>query len=92
MLIGCMVPEARTSEAIGAVSVIRGMAQSIGSQVIAVMLATGAVIAPDAVALLPSATGFRITIAWIAGLTFCAVLISLLLRPTVEPMDTAEQC
>ncbi len=36
------VPEERTSEAIGAISVLRGMAQSIGSQVIAVMLAVGA--------------------------------------------------
>ncbi len=75
------VPEERTSEAIGALSVLRGMAQSIGSQVIAVMLTVGALLTPEGGAKIPSATGFTITMATIAGLTLAAALVSLLLRP-----------
>jgi MFS family permease len=75
------VPEERTSEAIGALSVLRGMAQSIGSQVIAVMLTVGALVTPEGGARIPSATGFTITMATIAGLTLAAALVSLLLRP-----------
>jgi MFS family permease len=83
------VPEARTSEAIGALSVLRGMAQSVGSQVIAVMLAVGALVAPEGGAQIPSPTGFRITMAWIAALTLCAALAAFALRPTVEHEEDA---
>lgn len=83
------VPEERTSEAIGAMSVLRGMAQSIGSQVIAVMLAVGAIATADGGAQIPSPTGFRITMAWIAGLTLAAALLAFLLRPTVEHEEPA---
>jgi MFS family permease len=75
------VPESRTSEAIGVVSVLRGMSQAIGSQVIAVMLAMGAVTAAEGGAQVPSAAGFRITMIWIVGLTLLAALTSFLLRP-----------
>jgi MFS family permease len=79
------VPEERTSEAIGALSVLRGMAQSIGSQVIAVMLAVGALVTPEGGARIPSATGFTITMATIAGLTFAAAMLSFLLRSDNAP-------
>jgi len=84
------VPEERTSEAIGALSVLRGMAQSIGSQVIAVMLAVGALVTPEGGAKIPSPTGFTITMATIAGLTLAAALVSFLLRPTVDPDEAAK--
>ncbi|MBM3594777.1 MAG: MFS transporter [Alphaproteobacteria bacterium] len=79
------VPEERTSEAIGALSVLRGMAQSIGSQVIAVMLSVGALLTPEGGARIPSPTGFTITMATIAGLTLAAALVSFLLRSEDEP-------
>ncbi len=78
------VPEERTSEAIGALSVLRGMAQSIGSQVIAVMLTVGALVTPEGGARIPSAKGFTITMATIAGLTLAAAVVSFLLRPDDE--------
>jgi MFS family permease len=83
------VPQERTSEAIGALSVLRGMAQSIGSQVIAVMLAVGAVASADGGARMPSATGFYVTMGWIAALTLAAALLAFALRPTSEP-ETAK--
>lgn len=78
------VPEERTSEAIGVMSVLRGMAQSIGSQVIAVMLAVGAVTTADGSAKIPSPTGFTTAIVWIAGLTLAAALAAFALRPNAE--------
>jgi len=84
------VPEERTSEAIGALSVLRGMAQSIGSQVIAVMLAVGALVTPEGGAKIPAPTGFTITMTTIAGLTLAAALVSFLLRPTVDPEEAAK--
>jgi MFS family permease len=84
-IIVASVPQERTSEAIGAMSVLRGMAQSIGSQVIAVMLAVGAVAsAADGGAMMPSATGFYLTMGWIAALTLAAALLAFLLCPTAE--------
>jgi MFS family permease len=79
------VPEERTSEAIGALSVLRGMAQSIGSQVIAVMLSVGALVTPEGGASIPSPTGFTITMATIAGLTLAAALVAFLLRTDAQP-------
>ena len=89
-LIVASVPENRTSEAIGAMSVFRGMAQAIGSQIVAVMLAFGAVSATGGGAQLPSAVSFRITIAWIAGLTLLGALTSFLLRPRMDEDDLAD--
>ncbi len=85
-LVVASVPESRTSEAIGAMSVFRGMAQAIGSQIVAVMLAVGAIRATADGSLMPSAASFQTTIAWIAGLTLAAALIAFLLkaRPSEE--------
>jgi len=85
------VPEERTSEAIGALSVLRGMAQSIGSQVIAVMLAVGALVTPEGGAKIPSPTGFTITMATIAGLTLAAAFVSFLLKPDREHHEPARE-
>lgn len=74
------VPDARTGEAIGSLTVIRGMASSLGVQMIAVLLTTDAVTAPGGHATLPSATGFRVTIGWILALTLAATAAALLLR------------
>jgi MFS family permease len=74
------VPDERTGEAIGSLSVIRGMASSLGVQFIAVLLTTEAIVSPDGVASMPSATGYRVTMAWIIALTVISALIALLLR------------
>ena len=84
-LIVAAVPESRTSEAIGVMSVFRGMAQAIGSQIVAVMLAVGAVSATEGGAMMPSAISFQTTIAWIAGLTLAAALLAFLLK--ARPME-----
>lgn len=73
-------PEGRTSEAIGTMSVIRGMASAIGVQLIAVLLASDMIAEPGGDAQFPSATGYRITMVWIAALTLAASLTALLLR------------
>ena len=78
------VPEERTSEAIGGMSVVRGMSQSIGAQVIAVMLAAGSVTAAGGTTQWPSAFSFQLTMGWIAGLSLAAALASFLLRPQAE--------
>jgi hypothetical protein len=74
------VPDGRTSEAIGTMSVLRGMAAAIGAQLIAVLLASDMVTEPGGTAQFPSATGFRITMAWIGGLTFVAAFVGLFLK------------
>ena len=74
------VPEGRTSEAIGMMSVIRGMFAAIGAQLIAVSLASDMIVSPDGTASFPSAAGFRLTMAWIGGLTFVAAFAGLFLR------------
>lgn len=75
------VPGSRTSEAIGTMSVIRGMAAAIGVQLITLSLSSVTVTTPDGMAELPSATSFRITMAWIGGLTLLATFNAFLLRP-----------
>lgn len=74
------VPENRTSEAIGTMSVVRGMAAAIGAQLIAVLLATDTVSAPGGGGAFPSATGFRFTMGWIAALSLGGGACALLLR------------
>jgi MFS family permease len=74
------VPDGRTSEAIGTMSVLRGMAAAIGAQLIAVSLASNMVTEPGGTVQFPSATGFRITMAWIGGLTFIAAFAGLFLK------------
>ena len=79
-LIVASVPEDRTSEAIGTMSVIRGLAAAMGAQVIALLLATDTVLAPDGGAAFPSVAGYRLTMGWIAGLTLAAAAMAVLLR------------
>lgn len=74
------VPQGRTSEAIGTMSVLRGMAAAIGAQMIAVLLASDTVIEPGGTAQFPSATGFRVTMVWIGALTFVAAFAGLFLK------------
>ena len=81
MVIVDSVPEFRTSEAIGTMSVIRGMAAAIGVQLITLSLASVTLTTPDGMAELPSATSFRITMMWIGGLTLLATLSAFMLRP-----------
>jgi MFS family permease len=90
-LVVAAVPENRTSEAIGAMSVFRGMAQAIGSQIVAVMLAVGAVSMTEGGSLMPSPISFRITIAWIAGLTLAAALAAYLLQPRPDEDDAGAE-
>ncbi len=81
-------PEDRTSEAIGAMSVIRGMSSAIGTQVIAVILATDTVTGPGG-ASFPSPASYRLTMACIAGLSLAAGLLALLLAAQKQG-DAAE--
>lgn len=87
ILVGA-VPENRTGEAIGTIAVTRGMAAAIGAQVIAVLLATDTLTAANG-AQLPSPTGFRLTMAWIGGLTIAGTAIALLLRSRKADMAEA---
>lgn len=89
MVIVDSVPDSRTSEAIGTMSVVRGMAAAIGVQLITLSLASITLTTPDGMAELPSATSFRITMAWIGGLTLLATLSALLLRPKQEQSSAA---
>jgi hypothetical protein len=83
-LIVASVPNHRTGEAIGTMAVVQGMAHAIGTQFIALMLASYAVASPGGGAAFPSATSFRLTIGWIAALTIIAVVLSLAIRKRDE--------
>jgi len=85
------VPEGRTSEAIGTMSVLRGMAAAIGAQLIAVSLASDTVTEPGGIAQFPSATGFRITMSWIGGLTFVAAFAGMFLKARQSQDEPREQ-
>ena len=85
-------PEGRTSEAIGTMSVLRGMAAAIGVQLIAVLLASNTITEPGGTVEFPSATGYRITMVWIGALTFVAALVGLFLKARMggdEPVAPA---
>jgi MFS family permease len=71
-------PQDRTSEAIGAMSVIRGMCGAVGTQMIAVVLATDTVMAPDGGGAFPSPAAYHLTMAVIAALSLAAGLMGLL--------------
>ena len=79
-IIVAAVPPDRTSEAIGAMSVVRGMFTAIGAQVIGLILAAGTVLSPNGKAHYPSATGYYAAMGWIAAMTFAAVICAMLLR------------
>ena len=73
------VPQSRTSEAIGTMSVVRGIAAAIGAQAIAMMLASNTVAAPMGGARFPSVTSFSLTFAVMAGLTLVGAMLASLL-------------
>jgi MFS family permease len=84
------VPEERTSEAVGTMAAIMGMAMAIGSQVIVLMLSTATVIARTGGAAFPSAASYRLTMAWIGSLTVLAALLGLFLKSVSQsPQKTA---
>lgn len=74
------VPEHRTSEAIGTMSVIRGLAAGIGVQLIAVLLAADTALPPDGTGAFPSPASYRLTMGWIAALTLAGAAAALFLR------------
>jgi len=73
------VPGNRTSEAIGSMSVVRGIATAVGAQVIALLLASMTVTSPDGAAQFPAAGAYQLTMAVMAGLTIGGALLALLL-------------
>lgn len=79
VIVDCTPPN-RTSEAVGTMSVTRGIATALGAQVIALLLSSATIAAPEGGAAFPSAEGYRLTMGWIAGLTVGAALLGLLLR------------
>jgi MFS family permease len=85
------VPPNRTSEAIGAMSVVRGIAGAIGAQIIGLILSTSTLLSPDGKAHFPSATGYANAMAWIAAVTFAAALGAFFLRSNkAAPAEPAE--
>jgi MFS family permease len=72
-------PEDRTSEAIGTMSVIRGMCAAVGTQMIAVILATDTVTEPGGGGAFPSPAAYHLTMACIAALSLAAGLAGLFL-------------
>lgn len=84
IIVGASPPE-RTSEAIGMMSVVRGMFGAIGAQLIALALASDTVAAPGGGAAFPSEAGYRITMFVIAGMTLAAAASALLLRNRRAP-------
>jgi MFS family permease len=84
------VPPERTSEAIGAMSVLRAMFAAIGTQLIVLMLATNTLSAPGG-AQMPSPEGFRIVVVWVAAVTIALVIAGLMLRVSAEPAEASAQ-
>jgi len=78
------VPRERTSEAIGAMAVVRGMFAGIGAQIVAVLLASHTLSAPGG-AQLPSPVAFRIVMGWIVAVTIVVILAGLMLRVREKP-------
>jgi MFS family permease len=78
VIVGTVTPD-RTSEAIGAMTVIRGMCAAVGTQMIAVILASDTVTAPGVSGAFPSPAAYHLTMACIAALSLAAGLCGLLL-------------
>jgi MFS family permease len=74
------VPEERTSEAIGTMSVVRSFGLALGGQFIALSLSAYTIIGPDGGAAFPTAESFRLTMGWIATASLLAGAIGLFLR------------
>ena len=64
----------RTSEAVGLMTVIRGLFIAVGSQIVAVMLASDTLATPDGHGQFPTAAAFRMAMMWIAGLCLVSIL------------------
>ncbi|MBB3860911.1 MFS family permease [Novosphingobium hassiacum] len=73
------VPPDRTSEATGMLAVVRSIAMGVGSQLIAVLLATSTISQQGTRGTYPDAHAFMLTVVVIMCLTLSAALISLLL-------------
>jgi len=74
------VPENRTSEAVGTLSVIRGIAAAIGAQVIALLLASQTMAPPGGGAHFPTGEAYRLTMGVMAALTIGGAFTAMLLR------------
>jgi MFS family permease len=76
-IIAAAAPPHRTSEASGMLGVIRALFMGIGAQIVATLLAVESV--TQGSEKYPSPYAYQITVAAIAGLTFAATLVALLL-------------
>jgi MFS family permease len=74
------VPEGRTSEAMGTLSVVRGIAAALGAQMIALLMATWTLPAPDGGARFPTAEAYRMTMLAMVCLTLAGAACALFLR------------
>jgi MFS family permease len=74
-----IVPEDRTSEAIGTMLVVRGFGLAVGAQLITVFLSIYTVASPDGGALFPAADSFRVAIGWYLATATAGLLIGLFL-------------
>lgn len=83
-------PADRTSEAVGALSVIGNMCSTIGVQMIAVILATDTVTQSGVAGAFPSPAAYQLTMACIAGLSLAAGLMGLLLVARKPAMDNPQ--
>ncbi len=79
-LVVSAVPDERTSEAMGTLSAIRGMATAVGTQVVTLFLATATIAAPGGGASFPSEQSYRLTFGWIAAMTLLTLLVALMIR------------
>lgn len=86
-IIVAAVPPDRTSEAIGAMSVVRGFFSAIGAQIVGLLMATGTLASPDGKSHFPSATGYYAGMAWIAAMCFIAAASAGLLRGHTKPVS-----
>jgi MFS family permease len=74
------VPPHRTSEAIGSMQVVRGIAAAIGAQVIAMLLASRTIPAPGGGAQFPAPSSYLMTMAVMTALTLAGAACAILLR------------
>ncbi|MEW9853764.1 MFS transporter [Novosphingobium sp. M1R2S20] len=74
------VPQHRTSEAMGSMQVVRGIAAAVGAQIIAMLLASRTVLSPDGGAQFPAPSSYLMTMGVMAGLTFAGAACAMLLR------------
>ena len=84
-IVAMSVPQNRTSEAMGSMQVVRGIAAAIGAQVIAMLLASRTVAAPGGGAQFPAPSSYLLTMAVMAALTVAGALCAGLLRSRRAP-------